>query len=68
MRYDKLSNTLTTLDDAPGGERVMAKLLFDPVTYQFYYRCLSEETAAKAAGFRGIPFVAAIAPMIPRWQ
>jgi hypothetical protein len=30
----------------------MAKLLFDPVTYQFYYRCRSEETApAKAAGF-----------------
>jgi hypothetical protein len=30
----------------------MAKLLFDPVTYQFYYRCRSEETApAIAAGF-----------------
>jgi hypothetical protein len=30
----------------------MAKLLFDPVTYQFYYRCRSEEsTRATAAGF-----------------
>jgi hypothetical protein len=30
----------------------MAKLLFDPITYQFYYRCRSEESApAKAAGF-----------------
>lgn len=30
----------------------MAKLLFDPVSYQFYYRCRSEETApAIAAGF-----------------
>jgi hypothetical protein len=30
----------------------MAKLLFDPVTYQFYYRSRSEETApAIAAGF-----------------
>ena len=30
----------------------MAKLLFDPVTYQFYYRCRSEERApAVAAGF-----------------
>jgi hypothetical protein len=30
----------------------MAKLLFDPVTYQFYYRCRSEETAPPiAAGF-----------------
>jgi hypothetical protein len=30
----------------------MAKLLFDPVTYQFYYRCHSEESApATAAGF-----------------
>jgi hypothetical protein len=30
----------------------MAKLLFDPVTYQFYYRCRSEEIApAIAAGF-----------------
>ena len=30
----------------------MAKLLFDPVTYQFYYRGRSEETApAIAAGF-----------------
>jgi hypothetical protein len=30
----------------------MAKLLFDPVTYQFYYRCRSEERApAIAAGF-----------------
>ena len=30
----------------------MARLLFDPVTYQFYYRCRSEESApATAAGF-----------------
>lgn len=30
----------------------MAKLLFDPITYQFYYRCPSEESApATAAGF-----------------
>jgi len=30
----------------------MTKLLFDPITYQFYYRCPSEESAlAKAAGF-----------------
>ena len=30
----------------------MTKLLFDPVTYQFYYRCRSEESApATAAGF-----------------
>jgi hypothetical protein len=30
----------------------MAKLLFDPVTYQFYYRCPSEEcTSVTAAGF-----------------
>ena len=30
----------------------MAKLLFDPITYQFYYRCRSEESApATAAGF-----------------
>ena len=30
----------------------MAKLLFDPVTYQFHYRCRSEESApAIAAGF-----------------
>ena len=30
----------------------MAKLLFDPITYQFYYRCRSEEsTPATAAGF-----------------
>jgi hypothetical protein len=30
----------------------MAKLLFDPVTYQFYYRCPPEESApAAAAGF-----------------
>jgi len=30
----------------------MTKLLFDPVTYQFYYRCHSEESApATAAGF-----------------
>ena len=30
----------------------MAKLLFDPITYQFYYRCRSGETArAIAAGF-----------------
>jgi hypothetical protein len=30
----------------------MAKLLFDPITYQFYYRCGSEESApATAAGF-----------------
>jgi hypothetical protein len=30
----------------------MPKLLFDPVTYQFYFRCSSEDGAsAKAAGF-----------------
>ena len=30
----------------------MSKLRFDPVTYQFYYRCPSEDGApAKAAGF-----------------
>ena len=30
----------------------MAKLLFDPVAYQFYYRCRPEDSApAKAAGF-----------------
>ena len=30
----------------------MVKLRFDPVTYQFYYRCRSEESApATAAGF-----------------
>jgi hypothetical protein len=30
----------------------MTKLLFDPVTYQFYYRCRLEESApATAAGF-----------------
>ena len=30
----------------------MAKLQFDPITYQFYYRCRSEESApATAAGF-----------------
>jgi hypothetical protein len=30
----------------------MTKLLFDPITYQFYYRCRSEESApATAAGF-----------------
>ena len=30
----------------------MAKLRFDPVTYQFYYRCPPEDSApAKAAGF-----------------
>lgn len=30
----------------------MAKLQFDPITYQFYYRCRSEESApASAAGF-----------------
>ena len=28
----------------------MAKLQFDPITYQFYYRCRSEESAP-AAGF-----------------
>jgi hypothetical protein len=34
----------------------MARLLFDPVTYQFYYRCRSEESApAKAAGFGSDP-------------
>ena len=34
----------------------MAKLRFDPVTYQFYYRCIPEEGApAKAAGFRWDP-------------
>jgi hypothetical protein len=30
----------------------MATLLFDPITYQFYYRCRSEESApATAVGF-----------------
>ena len=30
----------------------MTKLLFDPITYQFYYRCRSEEsTPATAVGF-----------------
>ena len=34
----------------------MTKLKFDPVTYQFYYRCLPEEGAlATAAGFRWDP-------------
>ena len=34
----------------------MAKLLFDPVAYQFYYRCRPEETApAIAAGFAWDP-------------
>src|SRR5260370_30513825 len=32
--------------------REMAKLRFDPVTYQFYYQCPPQEGApAKAAGF-----------------
>src|SRR5205814_4539289 len=32
--------------------RKMPKLLFDPVAYQFYYRCRSEDSApAIAAGF-----------------
>jgi hypothetical protein len=31
---------------------MMAKLLFDPVAYQFYYRCRPEDSApAIAAGF-----------------
>lgn len=30
----------------------MPKLKFDPVTYQFYYRCLAEDGShAKSAGF-----------------
>ena len=30
----------------------MAKLMFDPITYQFYYQCPPQEGApAKAAGF-----------------
>jgi hypothetical protein len=33
----------------------MAKLLFDPRTYQFYFRAGSENCAAKAAGFRWDP-------------
>ncbi len=34
----------------------MARLLFDPVTYHFYYRSRSEESApAKAAGFAWDP-------------
>ncbi len=34
----------------------MPKLLFDPVAYQFYYRCRSEDRApAVAAGFRWDP-------------
>jgi hypothetical protein len=36
--------------------REMAKLRFDPVTYQFYYQCPSQEGApAKAAGFSWDP-------------
>jgi hypothetical protein len=31
---------------------MMAKLLFDPLAYQFYYRCRPEDSApARAAGF-----------------
>jgi hypothetical protein len=31
---------------------MMAKLLFDPLAYQFYYRCRAEDSApARAAGF-----------------
>ena len=34
----------------------MPKLLFDPLAYQFYYRCRSEDSApAIAAGFRWDP-------------
>ena len=34
----------------------MSRLLFDPVAYQFYYRCRSDEIAhAKAAGFAWDP-------------
>ena len=34
----------------------MAKLLFDPLAYQFYYRCRREDSApAIAAGFRWDP-------------
>jgi hypothetical protein len=44
----------------------MTKLLFDPVTYQFYYRCRSEESApASAAGFGWDPFVVGFIPRIP---
>ena len=69
MRYERLSNALTTPGEAAFGEGVMAKLLFDPITYHFYYRCRLEERApAKPPGSAGTPFVAAIAPMIPRWQ
>ena len=31
----------------------MAKLLFDPVTYHFYYRCRSEERAPAIAAWFG---------------
>lgn len=34
----------------------MAKLLFDPMTYQFYFPSGSEDRAAKAAGFGWDPF------------
>jgi hypothetical protein len=35
---------------------MMPKLLFDPLAYQFYYRCRREESApAIAAGFRWDP-------------
>ena len=34
----------------------MSRLLFDPVAYQFYYRCRSDEIAdARAAGFAWDP-------------
>jgi hypothetical protein len=39
----------------------MSKLRFDPVTYQFYYRCRAEESEeARAAGSAGIRSAAGI--------
>src|SRR3974377_449172 len=52
MRCNKASNALIAPYGALSRRSIMAKLLFDPVTYQFYYRCHSEESApATAAGF-----------------
>ena len=52
MRYDRLSKALTAPVRQLSVRGVMAKLLFDALTYQFYYRCRSEEIAsAIAAGF-----------------
>ena len=49
-------------------EDPMAKLQFDPVTYQFYYRCRPGDGMSKrAAGFRWDPSDAAAIPRI-RWR